>query len=117
MALSAMIKQVIPTTPLEGVHCASDSRTTVVDLGWKSAVAVTEFIVCALNLQIAMGVFPLSSFVFPIGISRVFDVPKWSATFDCWDLSEIILWRRRTSAPFQGPGVPRIVACGPAFAQ
>jgi len=130
MALSATIKQVMPTTPLEGARASSDSRATVADSGWKSAVAVAEFMVCGSNLDIATGartflsaatselrfglgnwcaapaagaccgqecprsVCRLSSFVFPIGISRVFDVPKRPATFDCGNFSEVVFRRR-----------------------
>src|SRR6266436_4826603 len=40
MALSAMIRQVMPTTPLEGVHSTFGSR---------EIVAVVAFIVCSLS--------------------------------------------------------------------
>src|SRR5262245_19202018 len=95
MALSAMMRQLMPTTPLEGIH---------VDSGWKSAVAVAAFMACS-----------CFSFEFPIRISGVLDVPEGSATFDRWNFSEIELQRRRTCGPFQRPGIPGIVSGRPAF--
>src|SRR6266446_927387 len=74
MALSAMIRQVMPTTPLEGLRSALDSGGTApvaAPLVSKGIVAVVAFIECS-----------LMSFVFPIRVARVLDVPKRPATFN-----------------------------------
>src|SRR6267142_226594 len=97
MALSAMIKQVMPTTPLEGFHEASDSRASAV---------ITAF----------MKYFS-GSFVFPIRVSRMFQVPKRPATFDSRNFSEVIFRRRRTGRPLKSPGVPGIISGRLPFAQ
>src|SRR5262249_3259965 len=110
-----MIKQAMPTTPLEGLHSARDSTEIVADSGRKLAVAVAEFIVCGSRLD-AGSVCELSSFVFPIRIGRMFDVPKRATAFDCGNLSEIIFRWRRGRGPLKSPGIPRIIAGGTAFA-
>src|SRR6266581_67818 len=109
MALSAMIRQVMPTTPLEGLQSALDSSGTApvaAPLVSKGIVAVVAFIECS-----------LMSFVFPIGVAGVLDVPEGSATFDRGNFSEIIFRRRRTRGPFESPGIPGIVSSRSPFAQ
>src|SRR5215471_7137933 len=97
MALSAMIKHSIPTMPLEGVHA---------EFGSKETVAVVPFMI-----------FGFGSFVFPVRISRVLYVPKWPATFNHWNFSEIVFRRRRTGAPLKRPRIPRIVSGRPPLAR
>src|SRR6266404_9652804 len=97
MALSAMIKQVMPTAPLDGIHPASGSR---------EVAAGAAFMGCS-----------FWSFVFPVGVGWVFEVPKWAPASDHWDLSEIVLWRRRRSCPLKSPRIPRVVPGRLSFAQ
>jgi hypothetical protein len=69
-----MMRQLMPTTPLDGAHPESGS---------KEAVAVAAFMVCS-----------LLSFVLPVRICRVFEVPKGPATLNRWNFSEIVFRRR-----------------------
>src|SRR6266404_5847029 len=89
MALSAMIRHVMPMTPLDGTHLASD---------WREFVVVAAFMRCSFG-----------SFVFPIGVGWVLDVPKRTATLDRGGFGEVVFRRWRTRGPLQGPGIPRIV--------
>src|SRR5258708_5245959 len=97
MALSAMIKHVMPTMPLEGVHVA---------VGSKETVAVVAFIGFASRL-----------FVFPVGIGRVLDVPKRAATLDRRSLGKIVFRRRRRRGPLECPRIPGIVSSRRSFAR
>src|SRR6266496_4051929 len=107
MALSAMIRQVMPTTPLEGLQSALDSSGTApAPLFSKGIVAVVAFIECS-----------LMSFVFPIRVARVLDVPKRPATFDGRNFGKMIFRRWRTRGPFECPGIPGIVSSRSPFAQ
>src|SRR5438552_11110170 len=107
MALSAMLRQVMPTTPLEGLHSALDSSGTApAPLVSKGIVAVVAFIECS-----------LMSFVFPIRVARVLDVPKRPATFNGRNFGKIIFRRRRTRGPFECPGIPVIVSSRSPLAQ
>src|SRR5206468_11805704 len=109
MALSAMIRQVMPTTPLEGLESALASSGTApvaAPLVSKGIVAVVAFIECS-----------LMSFVFPIRVGRVLDVPKRPATFNGRNFGKIIFRRWRTRGPFECPGIPGIVSSRSPFAQ
>src|ERR1041384_4340277 len=97
MALSAMMRQLMPTTPLDGARPESGS---------KEAVSVAAFMACS-----------FLSFEFPIRIRRVLDVPERPAAFNRWDLSEIVFRRRRACGPFQRPSIPGIVSGRPSFAR
>src|SRR6266478_3493344 len=97
MALSAMIRHVMPTTHLDGTHLTSD---------WREFVVVAVFMGCSFG-----------SFVFPIGVGWVLDVPEWTATLDCGGFGEIVFRRWRTRGPLQGPGIPGIVPGQPPLAQ
>src|SRR5579862_2568237 len=50
------------------------------------------------------------SFVLPVGVIRVFQVPQWAAAADDRRRREVIFGRRRGRGPFERPRVPRIVA-------
>src|SRR4051812_43695963 len=52
----------------------------------------------------------LRSFVLPIRILRMLEIPKWTTAFDCWDHGEVICRWRRGYGPLERPGVPRIAA-------
>src|SRR5262245_6069704 len=53
---------------------------------------------------------PLTSLVFPIRILRVLEVPQRSPTTHRGSLLEVVGRGRRSRGPFQGPGIPGIVA-------
>src|SRR6185369_15416277 len=50
------------------------------------------------------------SFVFPVRIVRMLQVPERTAASHHGKLFKVIAGRRRRGGPFQRPGVPRIVA-------
>src|SRR5260221_14258496 len=97
MALSAMIRHVMPTTPLDGIHLASD---------WRESVVMAAFMGCSFG-----------SFVFPIGVGWVLDVPERTATLDRGGFREVVFRRGRTRGPLQGPGIPWIVSGRLSFTQ
>src|SRR5258707_13672488 len=109
MALCAIVRQVMPTTAFEGLQSALDSSGTAsvaAPLVSKGIVAVVAFIECS-----------LMSFVFPIRVARVLDVPKRPATFNGRNFGKIMFRRRRTRGPFECPGIPGIVSSRSPFAQ
>src|SRR5882762_9951402 len=50
--------------------------------------------------------------VLPVRIIRVLDVPERAAALDGWNDREVICRRRRTSGPFESPGIPGIGPSG-----
>src|SRR6478735_4019526 len=57
------------------------------------------------------------SFVFPIRVVGVFEVPKRTTALHHGDLGKIVLRRRRRRGPLERPRVPRIISGRSAFAQ
>ena len=58
-----------------------------------------------------------ASFVFPIGVFGVLDVPEWPAAFNGGDFGEIVFRWRRTRGPLECPCIPGIVPGQLPFAQ
>src|ERR1700677_2151081 len=50
--------------------------------------------------------------ILPIRVLGMFDVPQRPAAVNRRDICEIIFRRWRSSCPFEGPRVPRVLACG-----
>src|SRR6266849_5689139 len=95
IAASAAIKPYIPTRPREGrFHVTSAA-------GMKSAAAmlVTAWV---------MGTTP--SFVFPIRVFRMFQVPQRAAAPHDRDGFEVVFGRRRGGGPLERPRIPRIAS-------
>src|SRR6185437_13544991 len=89
IADSAMIRQAMPIVPRSGNIHGSSAGSGVIG------------IVLIDNL----------SFVVPVRVFRMLDVPEWTAAMDDRCRSEVIGRRWRRSRPLQRPRIPRIVAC------
>src|SRR2546422_7900400 len=50
------------------------------------------------------------SFVLPVRIGRMLEIPEWATALDGWNDGEVIRRRRRRCRPLKGPGVPRVAA-------
>src|SRR5215471_17829072 len=85
IAASAQIRQYIPTRPRDGrVH-----------------EGVTTAAVALMNE---------TSFVSPVRVFRMLDVPQRTPASHIGQFGEIVFGRRRSNAPFKRPRIPRIIA-------
>src|SRR5215470_421119 len=90
-AVSVTMRQITATTPRDGgLHSAGSTG------GFKTSAFVND----------ASSV----SFVFPIRILRVLQVPERAAAAHNRQSLEVVLGGRRGGRPFERPGVPRIFA-------
>src|SRR6266446_3797092 len=88
IAHSAEIKQYKPTRPREG-----SSHT-----------------ILASEITAGGALMRVLSFVFPVGIFRVFEVPQGATAADLWNRREVVSGRRRAGRPLQSPCIPRIAS-------
>src|SRR5690242_7950883 len=87
MADSAQIRQIMPTVPRSGST-----------QGWSAGSGV--------NGIVLIGAL---SFVVPVGIFRVLDVPQRTPAVNDRRCRKVIDRRRRSGGPLQRPGIPGIV--------
>src|SRR5215470_14400446 len=90
IADSAAISENIPTRPRDG-RFQSTSAAGMLGANW------------------LIGMIP--SFVFPVGVVRMFQVPKRAAALYLRDGGEVVFRRRRRGGPLERPGIPRIASC------
>src|SRR5487761_67998 len=93
IADSAMIRQVMPIVPRSGNTQGSSATSGVI-----GTVLIDTL-----------------SFVIPVGVFRMLDVPKRAAAMDDRSRGEVVDRRRRSSRPLQRPRIPGIVARHFAF--
>src|SRR5262245_55138776 len=92
------MRQNMPTRPRDG-------KTSSVGSAWE--VRAVALIIVRLS----------GSFVVPIRIVRMLQVPEWPTALHLWQRLEVILRWRGGRRPLQRPGVPRIIPCRWPLAQ
>src|SRR5690348_11996804 len=90
IADSAAIKQNIPTRPRDG----SFHAMSVVGMATASLMSAAP------------------SFIFPVRVFWVFQIPKGATALHGRDGLEVVLGRRRGGAPLECPCIPRIISRG-----
>src|SRR5260370_8554677 len=96
MALSAIIRQAMPTRPRERDAKAAGTDGKLATVVFKSRPRL---------------------FVLPVGVAGVFEVPERAATPHHGQLGEIVLRGRRSRRPFECPRIPRVIPARLPFPQ